>query len=88
MTGTGTKEDPWQLEDGAGYVRVPDVARQLLADPPALVCQVGSTQLKYHLRSIEDLHTMLKDHGDWMDLGAADGRKRRPSPETVEGLGP
>jgi hypothetical protein len=42
------------------------------ADPPALVCQVGSTKLSYDARGIEDLHAMLKQHGDWMDLGAAD----------------
>lgn len=44
-------------------------------DPPALVCQVGSTKLSYNLRSIEDLHAMLKAHGDWMPLGAADEQK-------------
>ena len=45
------------------------------ADPPALVCQVGSTKLSYDARGIEDLHAMLKQHGDWMDLGAADEQK-------------
>ena len=40
------------------------------ADPPALVCQVGSTQLKYHLRAIEDLHAWLKQQGDWVPLGS------------------
>ena len=56
------------------------------ADPPALVCQVGSTQLRYHLRAIEDLHAMLKAHGDWMPLGGADEQK--PAAEgTVEAWG-
>ncbi len=45
------------------------------ADPPTLVCQVGSTKLGYRLRCIEDLHAMLNDHGDWMELGAADEQK-------------
>jgi len=45
------------------------------ADPPALVCQVGGTRLSYHLRAIEDLHSMLTEHGDWMPLGAADEQK-------------
>jgi hypothetical protein len=45
------------------------------ADPPALVCQVGSTQLRYHLSAIEDLHAMLLAHGDWMPLGGADEQK-------------
>src|SRR5687768_10198475 len=56
------------------------------ADPPALVCQVGSTQLRYHLRCIEDLHAMLEKHGDWMPLGGADEQK--PAAEgTVEAWG-
>ena len=52
-------------------------------DPPALVCQVGSTKLSYDARAIEDLHAMLAKHGDWMELGAADEQK--PAKEgTVE----
>ena len=85
MTGSGTKDDPWQLKTAPGTSEY-QMWRDLSADPPALVCQVGSTQLKYHLRSIEDLHTMLKDHGDWMDLGAADEQKDA-KPGTVEGWG-
>jgi hypothetical protein len=45
------------------------------ADPPALVCVVGTTTLRYHLRAIEDLHAMLTERGDWVDLGAADETK-------------
>jgi hypothetical protein len=37
--------------------------------------QVGKTQLRYHLRCIDDLHAMLKRHGDWMPLGGADEQK-------------
>jgi hypothetical protein len=44
-------------------------------DPPALVCTVGSTTLSYQLRCLEDLHAMLKAHGDWMLLGSADEQK-------------
>ena len=55
-------------------------------DPPALVCQVGKSQLRYHLRCIDDLHAMLKQHGDWIALGAADEQK--PAKEdTVEAWG-
>jgi len=83
--GTGTKEDPWVLNTASGgseYQMWKDEA----ADPPALVCQVGSTQLRYHLSAIEDLHAMLKAHGDWMPLGAADEQK--PAPEgSVEAWG-
>jgi len=56
------------------------------ADPPALVCQVGSTTLKYHLQAIEDLHSWLLEQGDWVPLGAADEGK--PAPESsVEAWG-
>jgi hypothetical protein len=60
--------------------------RDETADPPALVCQVGSTQLRYHLRSIDDLHAMLRTHGDWMPLGAAD-EQMEAAAGTVEAWG-
>ena len=51
-----------------------------------LVVQVGATQLRYQLRCIEDLHAMLREHGDWIELGAADEQK--PAKEgTVEAWG-
>jgi len=54
--------------------------------PPALVVQVGKTQLRYDLRCISDLHAMLKSRGDWMLLGSADEQK--PAAEgTVEAWG-
>jgi hypothetical protein len=56
------------------------------ADPPALVCQVGSTTLKYHLRAIEDLHAWLSAQGDWVPLGAAD-EKKPTTDGTVEAWG-
>jgi hypothetical protein len=50
------------------------------------VVQVGKTQLRYRLRCIDDLHAMLKTHGDWMALGSADEQK--PAAEgTVEAWG-
>src|SRR5919112_3041509 len=76
--GTGTKEDPWRLKTPPGTSEY-TMYRDETADPPAIVCQVGSTQLRYHLRAIDDLHAMLKAHGDWMPLGAADEQK--PAPE-------
>jgi hypothetical protein len=72
--GSGTKGDPWQLKTPGGsseYYMYRDEA----ATPPALVCVVGKTELRYHLRCIEDLHSMLKKHGDWMLLGSADEQK-------------
>lgn len=72
--GDGTPENPWVLQTPSGGSEF-TVYRDASADPPALVCQVGSTKLSYHLRCIEDLHTMLKEHGDWMLLGNADEQK-------------
>jgi hypothetical protein len=45
------------------------------ADPPALVCVVGSTTLKYHISAVKDLHAWLVQQGDWVALGAADEQK-------------
>ena len=83
--GSGTKDDPWILQTAPGTSEY-QMYRDESADPPALVCQVGSTQLKYHLRAIEDLHAWLKAQGDWVPLGAADEQK--PAAEgTVEAFG-
>jgi hypothetical protein len=72
--GSGTQEDPWVLKTPPGSSEF-QMHRDDTLDPPALVCQVGSTKLSYHSRCIEDLHAMLKAHGDWMLLGAADEQK-------------
>ncbi len=83
--GTGTAADPWLLKTPPGSSEY-QFYRDEEADPPALVCQVGSTKLTYHLRAVEDLHAMLEQHGDWMPLGAADEQK--PAAEgTVEAWG-
>ena len=51
-----------------------------------IVCTVGKTILQYDARCIDDLHAMLKKHGDWMELGSADEQK--PAKEgTVEAWG-
>jgi len=82
VKGNGTREQPWVLTTppgGSEYTAYRDEA----ADPPALVAQVGTIEVRYHLRAIEDLHAMLKEHGDWMPLGNADEQK--PAAEgTVE----
>ena len=81
----GTKEDPWQLLTAPGTSEY-SMYRDEGADPPALVCQVGSTTLKYHLSAIEDLHHWLTEQGGWVPLGAADEKK--PAAEgTVEAWG-
>lgn len=81
-TEDGTKVYPWKLKTPPGTSEF-EAYRDEQADPPALVVQVGATQLRYHLRAIEDLHAMLKGHRDWMLLGSADEQK--PAAEgTVE----
>ncbi len=82
---TGTKADPWVLKTAPGTSEY-RIWRDESTDPPTLVCQVGGTQLKYHLRAIDDLHAMLTAYGDWMSLGAADEQK--PAADgTVEAWG-
>jgi hypothetical protein len=81
----GTKEDPWVLTTPPGsspYTMYRDEG----ADPPALVCQVGSTTLKYHLRAVDDLHAWLATQAGWVVLGAADEKKPAP-PDSVEAWG-
>ena len=73
-TGDGTKDSPWVLSTPPGSSEY-EIYRDPAADPPALVCQVGSTKLSYHLRCVEDLHAMLVAAGDWVPLGAADEQK-------------
>jgi len=81
----GSKDDPWQLTTPPGTSTY-YMYRDEDADPPALVCQVGSTTLRYRLRAIDDLHAWLKSHGDWVLLGAADENK--PAADgTVEAWG-
>lgn len=82
VKGSGTREDPWTLTTPPGSSEYQTYRDETL-DPPALVCQVGSTKLSYDLRCLDDLHAMLNAHGDWMPLGAADEQK--PAAEgTVE----
>ncbi|HEX2870893.1 MAG TPA: hypothetical protein VHP33_06550 [Polyangiaceae bacterium] len=85
VKGAGTAGDPWQLKTPPGTAEF-QAYKDEAAEPPALVVQVGKTQLRYHLRSIEDLHKMLQKNGDWVLLGAADEQK--PATEgTVEAWG-
>ena len=81
----GTRDDPWTLRTPPGQSGFTAYRDEAL-DPPALVVQVGKTELRYQLRAIDDLHAMLKAHGDWMPLGSADEQK--PAAEgTVEAWG-
>lgn len=66
----GTKEQPWELTTAPGSSNY-----TMYIDGDELVCQVGSTTLKYQARAIEDLAGWLKEQGDWVPLGAADESK-------------
>jgi hypothetical protein len=85
MSGSGTPEDPWRLKTAPGTSEYA-MYRDETADPPALVCQVGSTQLRYHLRAVDDLTAWLRSLGDWVPLGAADEQKQAAD-GTVEAWG-
>ena len=75
--GDGTKDSPWNLTTPSGGSEF-QAWRDEGLDPPALVVQVGKTQLRYALAAIEDLHAMLKAHGDWIALGGAYEQKPAP----------
>jgi len=51
-----------------------------------LVCTVGKTVLHYDIRCLTDLHDMLKEYGDWMELGSKD-EKQETKEGTVEHWG-
>jgi hypothetical protein len=84
-TGSGTPDDPWILTTPPGRSSF-EAYRDVAADPPALVVVAGATELRYHLRCIEDLRDALAQAGDWMPLGSADEQK--PAADgTVEAWG-
>ncbi len=81
----GTKENPMEL-------KTPPLSSDFTMHieekegKEILVCTVGKTILHYNANCINDLHEMLKTHGDWMELGSADEQK--PAKEgTVEAWG-
>ena len=74
MSGKGTKDDPWVLKTPPGTSEF-KAYRDDATTPPALVVWVGKTELRYQLRCLEDLRTMLRKKGDWMELGSADEQK-------------
>ena len=79
---SGTPEDSWTLSTPPGGSQF-TAWREPQADPPALVAMVGTTEVRYQLCAIEDLHAMLVERGDWVALGNADEQK--PAAEgTVE----
>ncbi|MDQ2998448.1 MAG: hypothetical protein M3R61_15545 [Chloroflexota bacterium] len=74
IAGEGTREQPWQLKTPSGQSDIL-AYRDEAADPPALVVVASKTEVRYLLRCLTDLQTMLQAHGDWMPLGSTDEQK-------------
>src|ERR1700738_1436689 len=82
VRGSGTRQSPWVLKTPPGTSEF-EAYRDETLDPPALIVQVGKTEVRYQLRGLDELHKMLKQHADWMPRGSADEQK--PAAEgTVE----
>jgi len=82
VKGSGTKQSPLVLKTPPGTSEF-EAYRDETLDPPALIVQVGKTEVGYQLRGLDDLREMLKQQGDWTPLGSADEQK--PAAEgTVE----
>ena len=83
--GLGIKESPWKLKTPpltSDY----EMYKDFKDGKEVIVCVVGKTTLLYDYRCLKDLHSMLKKHGDWMELGSSDEQK--PAKEgTVEAWG-
>ena len=81
----GTKTNPWVLKTPPLSSEF-TIHRDVKDGTDILVCTVGKTVLHFDARCIDDLHAMLKAHGDWMLLGSAD-EKKEAKPDTVEAWG-
>jgi hypothetical protein len=78
----GSVDHPWQLKTPPGTSDY-TMHRSSKDGRDVIVCTVGKTALLYDARCLDDLYAMLKVHGDWMELGAADEQKDT-KPDTVE----
>jgi len=81
----GTKEEPMVL-------KTPPLSSEYTMHveekdgKEVLVCTVGKTVLLYDISCLQDLLAMLKNNGEWMELGSADEQK--PAKDgTVEAWG-
>jgi hypothetical protein len=85
MTGAGTKDDPWRLQTPP-LTSAYEMFLEEREGRRVLVWVVGKTTLLYDARAIDDLYGMLKQRGDWVELGSADEQKPAKD-ETVEAWG-
>ena len=73
-SGSGTADDPWRLKTpplSSDYT----LHRDTKDGTDVLVCTVGKSTLLYDARCIDDLHAMLRERADWVELGSADEQK-------------
>ncbi len=68
---SGTKENPWKLKTPPQTSEY-EMYKDIKDGKEIIVCTVGKTVLHYDSRCLNDLQVMLKQHGDWMELGGAE----------------
>lgn len=85
MAEKGTKENPWKLKTPPNSSEY-EMYKDEKDGNAVIVCVVGKTTLYYDAKCINDLHALLKKHGDWMNLGGADEQKEAKE-GTVEAWG-
>jgi hypothetical protein len=78
----GMRRNPWVLKAVDGTTDF-NAYRDAALNPPAIVVLVGETELRYHLRCLDDLYEMLKDRGGWVPLGRA-AELQQPPEGSVE----
>ena len=83
--GIGTADDPWRLQTPPMTSEF-TMHRDVRDGRNVLVCTVGKTVLFYDAQCLEDLHAMLAEKGDWVELGSADEQKDAKA-GTVEAWG-
>ena len=74
LAGTGLASDPWRLKTPP-LTSDFTMHRDTRDGRDILVCTVGKTILFYDARCLDELHAMLRQRGDWVELGAADEQK-------------
>lgn len=68
------KSNPWKLKTPPGTSEY-EMYVDEKEGKEIIVCVVGSTILHYDYRCLADLHTMIKEQGDWIELGSKDEKQ-------------
>jgi hypothetical protein len=70
-----TNDNPWLLKTAPGTA---DYTMHVEGKDgkTLLVCTVGKTVLYYDGRCVDDLYAILREAGDWVELGGADEQKQ------------